>query len=114
MKTNIQTRKLIAALKKAGQGAPLWQRIASELERPTRHMSGVNLVKLNTYLQAGEIAVVPGKVLSVGTLTKKLSVAALHFSDAARAKIAAAKGEALSIEELLQRNPKGNKVRIFK
>lgn len=114
MKTNLQTRKLIAALKKEGQKVKLWKRLAEELERPTRQMPSVNLVKLAKYVRDGETALVPGKVLSVGTLGKKMTVAAFQFSHAAEEKIRAVKGEVLSIEELLQKNPKGNNVRILK
>ena len=114
MKTNLQTRKLISALKKEGQKVKLWRRVADELERPTRQLPSVNLVKLSKYIRDGEIALVPGKVLSTGTLGKKMTVAAFQFSEAAREKISEAKGEAISLEELLQKNPRGNNVRILK
>lgn len=113
MKSNIQTRKLISALHKAGKEVKLWKRIAIELEKSTRSMVAVNISKLDKVVRDNEIALVPGKVLSVGQVSKPLTVAALHFSEAAAKKINA-KGKALSIEELLKSNPKGNKVRIIK
>jgi large subunit ribosomal protein L18e len=113
MKTNIQTRKLITDLKRAGREVPLWKRVASELERSTKIMPSVNINKLETVVRDGEIALVPGKVLSVGNLSKKMTVAAFKFSEAARAKINKS-GEALTISELLKKNPKGSKVRIIK
>ena len=113
MKTNIQTRKLISALKKAGQQVPLWKRIAVELEKSTRAMTAVNLDKISKTTKEREIALIPGKVLSVGNLTKKTTVAAFKFSEAAREKINK-NGEAITIEQLLQKNPKGSKVRILK
>ena len=91
----------------------LWKRVAIELEKSTRQMPRVNILKLDRYVREGEIAIVPGKVLSLGQLSKKMTVAALHFSDRAKEKINT-KGEALSIDQLLQKNPKGNKVRIIK
>ena len=57
--------------------------------------------------------IVPGKVLSVGELTKKVDVAALNFSSEARRKITQAKGKVLSISELLHKNPDGKNVRIL-
>ena len=113
MKANIQTRKLITSLKKAGQEVALWKRIAEEIEKSTRSMPSVNITKIDQYLREGEIAVIPGKVLSVGTQTKSITVAAFKFSEAAKEKINK-NGKALTIEELLKTNPKGNKVRILK
>tara|TARA_Y100000310_G_scaffold345827_1_gene470699 strand:- start:8275 stop:8616 length:342 start_codon:yes stop_codon:yes gene_type:complete len=113
MKSNIQTRKLVTDLKKAGKDVSLWKRIATELEKPTRHMCSVNIMKLDKHLREGETAIVPGKVLSLGALSKKTTVAAFSFSDAAKEKINK-NGEALSISELLKKNPKASKVRIIK
>ena len=113
MKTNLQTRTLIGELKKAGKTTPLWKRVAEELESSTRRMTAVNVSKLNTVVREGEIALVPGKVLSLGDMSRKMTIAAFQFSEAARAKISA-KGEALTILELLHKNPKGKNVRIVK
>ena len=111
MKANIHTRHLLSSLRKAGKDVALWRRIADDLEKSTRVYPRVNLYKLDKTLREGEIAVVAGKVLSLGNLTKKTTVVAFQFSDAAREKINK-NGEALSIAELLAKNPKGQKVRI--
>ncbi len=113
MKTNLQTRTLISELQKAGKTVPLWKRVAEELESSTRRMTAVNVSKLDKVLREGEIALVPGKVLSLGDMSKKMTVAAFQFSEAALAKVSA-KGEALTISELLKKNPKGKRVRIVK
>ncbi|MBI5798266.1 50S ribosomal protein L18e [Candidatus Woesearchaeota archaeon] len=110
MKTNLQTRKLVADLRKAGQKVALWKRVADELERPTRQMPSVNLSKIALHVREGEVALVPGKVLSLGHLVSKTSVAAFQFSELARKKI----GKAISIAELLKENPQGKKVRLIK
>jgi len=112
MKTNIQTRKIIGDLRKSK--VALWKRIAEELEKPTRHMVAVNISKIDKVLREGETAIVPGKVLSVGKLSKKSIISALSFSEIAKAKIAQDGGQAISIEELFKKNPKGSKVRIIK
>jgi large subunit ribosomal protein L18e len=57
--------------------------------------------------------VVPGKVLASGELDHEVSVAALSFSKAAREKIEKAKGKALTIMELVSKNPKGTKVMLM-
>ncbi len=101
-------------LKKAGRETPLWKRVAEELEKSTRRMVAVNISKLDKIVEEGEIALVLGKVLSTGILSKKINVAAFSYSEVAREKIIAQKGEALSILELLKKNPQGKKVRLIK
>jgi len=113
MKTNLQTRTLIGELKKAGKTTPLWKRVAEELESSTRRMTVVNISKLNKVVQDGEIALVVGKVLSLGDVSKKMTVAAFQISDAARVKLSA-KGEVLTISELFKKNPQGKNVRLIK
>jgi large subunit ribosomal protein L18e len=51
-------------------------------------------------------------VLGTGELNKKITVAAYTFSEQAIQKINA-KGKAMSIKELVEKNPKGNKIRIM-
>jgi large subunit ribosomal protein L18e len=82
------------------------------MSKPTRHQCEVNVSKINRFTIDGETIVVPGKVLGSGELDHKVTVAALKFSDAARAKIDKV-GETLTINELLDRNPKGSNIRIF-
>ena len=71
-----------------------------------------NLYKIDKHTRENEIALVPGKVLSIGNLNKKIKVAAFQFSDQAKEKINLI-GKAITIKELIQENPKGNKVRII-
>jgi len=73
----------------------------------------VNVYKIDKYARDGETILVPGKVLSVGNLNKKVDVAALTFSAEAKEKINQAQGRALSITELFKQNPDGKKVRIL-
>ena len=107
--------QLIESLKTAAisKNVPLWKRIATELEKPSRSKREVNVYKIEQVARDGEIIIVPGKVLGSGELSKKITVAALSFSESARNKIIAHKGEALTINELLTKNPQGSKVRIM-
>ncbi len=91
----------------------LWKRVASDLEKSTRNKRLVNIYKIDKYAKTGEIIIVPGKVLGTGNLTKKVTVAAYNFSESAFEKINDAKGEAISIIELMKKNPNGKKVRIL-
>ncbi len=112
--TTLELKNLILELNKLGnkQKVPLWKRIARDLERPTRIRREVNLYKLNKYTNNGEIALVPGKVLSMGDFNKKITVAAYKFSKEAKDKINKT-GKAISIKELMKENPKGKKIRII-
>ena len=111
---NEHTERLIMDLKRASieQEVALWKRIAEDLEKPSRSQRSVNIFKIDQYTDEGDIVIVPGKVLGEGDLTKKVTVAAHHFSDGALAKINKS-GKALTIQELMKSNPKGQKVRIL-
>jgi len=113
--TNIHMRKLIANLKKVAntQEAPIWDRLAKDLSRPARIRREVNLSRIEKYSDGKRIVVVPGKVLGAGEISKKLTIAAWKFSDEAAKKVQEAKGEVLSIEQLIQKSPKGKGVQII-
>ncbi len=112
--TNPYLRGLIIDLEIAArkQDAPVWKRVAEMLSKPTRKRVEVNVGKINKLVEDGSTVVVPGKVLGSGTITKKVTVAAWRFTPAARTKIEAAGGRAISIYELLRENPKGSGVVI--
>jgi large subunit ribosomal protein L18e len=115
MKTNPEIIELIKELKKASieNKVNVWKAIAEKLESPRRNWSEVNLSKLSRYIPENAVVVVPGKVLASGQLDKKLTIAAFSFSEQAKKKIAKAKGEILSIRELISKNPKGSNIKII-
>lgn len=114
-KSNPHLVILIQDLKKtsAEQQAPIWKDVAERLEKPLRNWPEVNLARIDQYLGDNETALIPGKVLSPGELTKKASIAAWSFTEPAREKIKKAGGKALSIDELMKHNPKGKNIRIL-
>ena len=91
----------------AKEGVSLWKRVAADLAGSTNSQRIVNLSRINRYAQKNEVIVVPGKVLAAGELTKPVSVAAFRFSQQAKEKIEQAQGKAVTLFELLQKNPKG-------
>ncbi len=111
--TNHELRTLLVQLELPARESRFWKRIVQELNKPSRQRRVVNVYKIDRYAQDGEMIVVPGKVLSLGELHKKVDVAAVNFSAGAKEKITRAQGRALSIQELLQENPPGKKVRIL-
>src|SRR3989344_4467824 len=110
---SLELQKLIEELKILGNKNKinLWKRVVEELEKSRRIRRKVNIYRINKYTRDNEIALVPGKVLSMGDLTKKITVAAYQFSETAKEKINHA-GRAISIKELIKENPKGKMVRI--
>tara|TARA_Y100000310_G_scaffold323753_1_gene384603 strand:+ start:2455 stop:2799 length:345 start_codon:yes stop_codon:yes gene_type:complete len=112
MKENPHLVKLVQALKKKSieDNAGLWKRVATDLEKSTRQRRVVNLSRIDRFTKDNEVVVVPGKVLGDGTLTKKVTVAAYSFSNTAKDKLSKAQSQILTIEELMQKNPKDIKV----
>jgi len=119
-KTNPQISRLIKDLKGIARenSAPIWRDIAKRLEKPRKNYAAVNLSKINRYSSANDTILVPGKVLSAGTLEDSITVAALGFSKKAFEKITASvegtvKSKCISIEDLAKDNPKGTGVKII-
>lgn len=111
--TNYQLQQLILELEQKAVDSQFWRRVVKDIQKPTRQRRIVNVYKINQFAREGETILVPGKVLSVGDLDKKVDVAAINFSIEAKNKIIKAHGKILSIKELLQQNPDGKKVRIL-
>ena len=114
-KTNPNLVRLIDDLLKASaeNKAKVWKDLAERLAEPLRNYAEVNVGKIDRYLRENEIAVVPGKVLGSGEITKPVTVAAWRFSESARRKIESAGGRTLSIWDLIRENPSGKNVRIM-
>jgi len=114
-KTNPRTPVLIAALKdEARQNeVAIWRDVAKKLEKPGRNYAQVNLSKINRYAKDGETVLIAGKVLGSGLLEKAVTVAAYNFSATAMKKIAEVGGKCLTIEQIMEENPKGSGIRIL-
>ncbi len=113
--TDINLRRLIRYLRKKSneEGVKIWKDVAWRLERPRRQRAEVNVSRINRYTKEGDVIIVPGSVLGAGKLEHKVTVAAWKFSEIARKKIVEAGGEVLTIEELVERNPRGSGVIIM-
>jgi large subunit ribosomal protein L18e len=96
-KTDPNLAKLIDTL--LSKEKALWKDVAKRLAKPRRLYAQVNVSKIERYLLDGEIAVVPGKVLGSGELSKPIKVAALSFSENAKRKIEEAGGKCITLEE---------------
>jgi len=115
-KSNIRLLDLIHTLKAASREneVSIWRDIATRLEGPGKNYAEVNVSKINRYAQENDTIIVPGKVLGSGVLDQKVSVAALNFSETAAQKIQMNNGRCMSIEDLINENPKGTQVRVLR
>jgi large subunit ribosomal protein L18e len=114
-KSNPLLVALIDDLKAAAREheAPIWRDLALRLARPHRVWAEVNLSRLERHTSAGEVVVIPGKLLGTGRLTKALRISAFQSSEAARSRVEAAGGQLLEIRDLVSENPRGSGVRIM-
>ena len=113
--TDPNTRALINALRKTSSkhDVRIWKRVAELVARPTRTRPTVNVGKIERHTNAGDIVVVPGKVLGSGNMSHKVTVAALSASTTARSAIVGAGGSLITIDELLKQIPKGSGITII-
>lgn len=114
-KTNAHLQRVVQELRDLSreQSAPIWRDVADRLERSRRNWSEVNLSRVSRYAAKGDKIVVPGVLLATGTLSTSVTVGAFRASAAARKKVEAAGGKALSLLEFAVANPKGTGVRIM-
>ncbi len=106
----------IKALEEASKesGKALWRALAKELDKPKRIRASVNLSRIDRHTEEGEVVAVPGKVLAAGNLSKGVKIAAFNFSEGAVEKIKAAKGEYMSLDELLASGIEPSQIKIMK
>ncbi|WP_094226509.1 50S ribosomal protein L18e [Methanolobus psychrotolerans] len=114
-KTNPRTPVLISALKEGSRQneVAIWRDVAKRLEKPGNNYAQVNLSKINRYAKDGETVLIAGKVLGSGLLDKAITVAAFNFSLTAVEKITSLGGQCLTIEQILEENPKGSGIKIL-
>ncbi|MDZ7701702.1 MAG: 50S ribosomal protein L18e [Halobacteriales archaeon] len=115
-KASPRLTSLIAELKAVAResGSDVWLDVADRLERPRRTHAEVNLGRIDRYARDDETVVVPGKVLGSGVVRTGYTVAAVDFSTSAAEKIRQADGEAIPLEQAIERNPDGSDVRVVR
>jgi large subunit ribosomal protein L18e len=109
-KTNPQLVETLLLIKKNDP----WRKLLGSVSGSRRKRLEVNLEKINSFSKEGETIVIPGKVLSIGQLDKKIRVVALGFSENAKEKLLKAKSEVISIAEEIKKNPSAKEVKILK
>jgi large subunit ribosomal protein L18e len=109
-KTNINLVQTIISCKKNKS----WNEVASLLSVPSRKKYISNLGLIDNNSKEGDKILIPGKVLSVGNLSKKIKIIGLETSDATLEKIKSAGCEFLTIMEELKINPEAKGIKIIK
>lgn len=109
--SNYYIRKLIRDLWKTKIN--IWKTVSKKLSGPRRNRVKANLYRINKKTKKDDIIVVPGKILGMGELEHTLTIACLESSRTAKKKIESSGSKIISIEELLEQNPKGSGVKIF-
>ena len=114
-KSNSTLVKTIADLKEASRKneAPLWRSIAARLEGPARNWPSVNVSKLEYNIDKNGKAIIPGKLMGTGIVTKKMTIAAYSFTDSAKEKIQSAGGKCLTYNEMIKATPKDTDVMVI-
>ena len=108
-----KTNPSVKAILEVAMKEKSWLPLAQILSGPTNRHSSVNLSEINSAVKEGTV-VVPGKVLSSGSLDKKVAVYALSFSSSAVEKLNKAKITHGLIMELIKKNPKATGVQILR
>lgn len=93
--------------------SPFWERVAELAGRAKRKKRGVNLGKIAKNSKAGQTVVVPDKVLSSGSITHAVTVAAPGFSAVAVKAITASGGKAISLDDAKKAHPTGKDLTII-
>ena len=108
-KRNPDVVETIVAAKKNGR----WKKIAEVLSSPRKNRICINVEDINEKFENGQVAIIPGKVLSLGDIDKKIKVVALSFSEKAKQKLKNAGCEAVSILKEIKNNPEAKRVKIL-
>ncbi len=94
----------LEALKGAkGSNAKLWKDVYKYASKPKRRRVAVNLKKLDRIANNGENIIVPGKILAVGSVSKKFNIAAIEYSADAKSKLSKAGCKMESLQGFLSK-----------
>lgn len=91
-----------------------WTKYLKMLSAPTRMHSAVNLSQIDEKTSAGDTILVPGKVLSMGEINKKIRICSFSISKLALEKLKKTKSEWAHISDEIKKNPKAEALKIIK
>ena len=97
----------------AGKKNSKWLEVANKTSSPKRKKIVLNLDEINQQSKENDIIVIPGKVLGVGNVNKKIKIVAFSFSSSAMEKLKKAKIETSAIIDEIKKNPDAKNVKIL-
>ncbi len=111
--SNYYKRKLARTLWKTKRR--IWRDVSKRIFKPRKNKVEVNLFKINNKTKNGDVIVVPGKILGMGTLDHSVTIACLNASKSVKKIIenSLTESKIISIQELLSTNPSGSNVKII-
>ena len=109
-KTSVGLVKTILAAKKNKS----WFKVAEILSGPRKNRVNLNLEEIDKQAEEGETIVLAGKVLSQGSVNKKMKIVALNFSEKAKEKLLKKGCEVSNIVDEIKKNPLGKEINILK
>jgi large subunit ribosomal protein L18e len=109
----IHDTALLAKKRYKKEKVGIWKTISDILEKSDRCEVTVNISRITRYLENGNIALVPGKVLGSGKINKAITVAAISFTSQAKRKINKNGGKCLHLREIIQGKYKKSKLTII-
>ncbi|OJI07290.1 MAG: hypothetical protein BK997_03470 [Candidatus Micrarchaeum sp. ARMAN-1] len=94
---------MLSEMSKGENAKPVAKKLYSLIAVPKRRRVSVNLYKIDKYTKEGDNVIVPGKVLSIGSLSHKVNIAALEFSGSALERISKAGSSTSTIKEMVSK-----------
>ncbi len=91
-----------------------WLKVAAILSGRRKNRININLDKINKEIKDEKTIVIPGKVLSMGEIDKKIKLVALGFSESAKRKLLNTGCKMSSIIEEIKSNPEAKGIKIIK
>jgi large subunit ribosomal protein L18e len=93
---------------------PAWMKYARFLSQSTRKHSSVNLREIDKQTSMGDTVMVPGRVLSIGDMTKKVKICSFGISGQALEKLKKTKSAWCSILDEIKSNPRAEGLKVIK
>jgi large subunit ribosomal protein L18e len=93
---------------------PNWIKLAKVLSSSTKKYPSINLTQIDLKSKTGDTIIIPGKVLSSGSLSKKVKICALSISSSALEKLKESKSEFSTLSAEIKKNPKAEGLTLIK
>jgi large subunit ribosomal protein L18e len=109
-----KTNPQLAATASLASKSPAWFKFAKLFSQSTRKHSAVNLGKIDTQTSMGDTIIVPGRVLGVGEITKKVRICSFGISKEARENLKKTRSEWIHVLDEIKKNPKAEGIKVIK